>query len=677
MPKLRDKINDYFNGAGETGQSSVLSQNTSKLTSPQETAQGFSAKGRGLLLNPYAESVDINLKDPLSTIKSAFESQFDYLKGREQTWTLLAGKIESLFKNIPEYETSNAANALIRQFSDAASEIKGVYESGSDEYKETVFSNLGESLGVYASGLNEMVSAVKEGGSEAVKSFQDAYSIAAQGGKDLNNAVRTGNMNILKTAGNYANVMVQAANSNMDLFDSSAKQTLNTYQQGAGDLLSKGASYSDLMSQAAGKAAGIYEQGAGNLLGQYGTSADLQRQIAGASADQLGLYGDQALQSQISGAGNILSLAQQRAQQNLPGLSLLQDKLGSQTAESVRRIKEYGGGSQASLGAISDMYAAQQKNLQDLAIQNAQYKDQQMQNLQNTYGTVAGMQANAYNQAGQNAVQQGNILAGAEQNAIGLTGGAQERAMANQANAYNQLASNLGAIGQFDVGTTQNATNILGSAQQNLAAQRAALGQDLTSVFGQAGQMNIGAQQYAQGALANAMQYGQAQQISAAQNLGQMQNVYGSNLGGAYQNYAQNLGGAYMQAANIGGNAVNNATNMAAQGISQGIGYNSQAGQLGIQEANNMFNYNQLMPYQNQFSYYTNQQAQMDPFNATMGYYGDVAGLGYGILGTQAQMQANAANMNNQMIMAARQPGAGQQFFGQLLQAAPAIIPFL
>lgn len=83
----------------------------------------------------------------------------------------------------------------------------------------------------------------------------------------------------------------------------------------------------------------------------------------------------------------MMQLSQGRQYQNLPGMNMAQNQLGQSTASGMSAINEMSSGSEG-IGAIANLYANQMKGQQNLAIQNAQYQDQ---NQQQYLGALEGL----------------------------------------------------------------------------------------------------------------------------------------------------------------------------------------------------------------------------------------------------------------------------------------------
>lgn len=74
---------------------------------------------------------------------------------------------------------------------------------------------------------------------------------------------------------------------------------------------------------------------------------------------------------------NMLDLARQRANaQELPGQSLIENKLGAQTAYGQRAAEKYAGTGGQALGAVTGLYGQQMGAVRDLGIQFANFRAQ-------------------------------------------------------------------------------------------------------------------------------------------------------------------------------------------------------------------------------------------------------------------------------------------------------------
>ena len=79
---------------------------------------------------------------------------------------------------------------------------------------------------------------------------------------------------------------------------------------------------------------------------------------------------------------NMLSMYQQRAAANeLPGQSLMENKLGAQTAFGQRAAEKYAGTSGQALGAVTGLYGQQMDAVRDLGIKFADFKAQRQNEL--------------------------------------------------------------------------------------------------------------------------------------------------------------------------------------------------------------------------------------------------------------------------------------------------------
>lgn len=79
---------------------------------------------------------------------------------------------------------------------------------------------------------------------------------------------------------------------------------------------------------------------------------------------------------------NMLSMYQQRANaQELPGQSLMENKLGAQTAFGQRAAEKYAGTAGQALGAVTGLYGQQMNAVRDLGIKFADFKAQRQNEL--------------------------------------------------------------------------------------------------------------------------------------------------------------------------------------------------------------------------------------------------------------------------------------------------------
>jgi hypothetical protein len=89
---------------------------------------------------------------------------------------------------------------------------------------------------------------------------------------------------------------------------------------------------------------------------------------------------------------NMLSMYQQRANaQELPGQSLIENKLGAQTAYGQRNAEKYGATAGQALGATTGLYGQQINAVRDLGIKFADFKAQR----QNELGSAQQIMAQA------------------------------------------------------------------------------------------------------------------------------------------------------------------------------------------------------------------------------------------------------------------------------------------
>lgn len=270
------------------------------------------------------------------------------------------------------------------------------------------------------------------------------------------------------------------------------------YNQSAAQINSLASKYVDIAEQTYGTAANKINQyaqtGAQGILDAYNTGAntsDLAAQRA-LEASQKGAQG------QLADTDKMLSYYKSLAAQNqLPGQSLIEQSLGQNTAEAVRRMKEMGGSSLALLGGAANIYGNQQTGIRDLGIQAAQYQAGNQAALANAATGAIGLRAGAWNQMagaqtafGQNAQQtaamrglgqqaSANMLTGAAYDAANLYGTAQERALANKQSAFE---TGVGWQATGKEGLTQakmDASGNLAGYYSTLSTQTSNLLQDL------------------------------------------------------------------------------------------------------------------------------------------------------------------------------------------------------
>lgn len=150
-----------------------------------------------------------------------------------------------------------------------------------------------------------------------------------------------------------------------------------------------------------------------------------------------------------------LDLAKRQADSGMPGYDIAKSQIGQSTAQALKSIQDAGGGV-ASLGAITNLYNQQNQALQGLAMNNAQYKSANMQNLQGAYGTAANQLATAGQIQGQGQL----AMAGAQDNQFQF----------NQADPYYDKVN----YEMANLGFTQS--QLLGQQQARAANQQALIG---------------------------------------------------------------------------------------------------------------------------------------------------------------------------------------------------------
>jgi len=192
---------------------------------------------------------------------------------------------------------------------------------------------------------------------------------------------------------------------------------------------------------------------------------------------------------------DMLSMYKQRAAANeLPGQSLIENKLGAQTAFGQRAAEKYAGTSGQALGAVTGLYGQQMNAVRDLGIQFANFKAQRQAELGQAQQVMAQAQDKQweinqwlpaqykYNQL-QSQKQAGasNLwgglqdVAGAGMNFMG--GMAQQNAM----QAMNPWANATGGLSQY----AKTAAGIQTTPQQTAAMQGYANNAYVPNMFNQ------------------------------------------------------------------------------------------------------------------------------------------------------------------------------------------------
>jgi hypothetical protein len=375
------------------------------------------------------------------------------------------------------------------------------------------------------------------------------------------------------------------------------------YNQSAGQINSLASQYGNIANQTYGTAANLINQsaqaGSRGISDAYNTGAATSDMAAQRALE----YSQKGAQGQLADTDKMLSYYKSLAAQNrLPGQSLIEQNMGQNTAEAIRRMKEMGGSSLALLGGAANVYGNQQAGIRDLGIQAAQYQAGNQANLANAATNAIGLRSNAYGQQaaaqqiyGQNAQQTAalrgygqeastNMLTNAAQTSANMYGGAQERALANQQSAF-------------------------GTGVNWQAAGKAGLTQA---------------------------------QADAPGNLSNYYSALSGQTSGLLQTLMDQRLGAEQQQADLQRRSILDATQTAGAGLQYATDAQNQAWQ-----------YNQLLPYQNLYNYYNQQQAAYDPFAAMMQMYGEKAGIQYGTQQQQAYNQAAQQAQNQQTIVKA------------------------
>lgn len=91
----------------------------------------------------------------------------------------------------------------------------------------------------------------------------------------------------------------------------------------------------------------------------------------------------------------MMQLSQGRQYQNLPGMNIAQNQLGQSTASGLNAINEMSSGAEG-IGAIANLYSNQMKGQQNLAMQNAQYQDQNQQQYLGALNDLGNWQQKAW-----------------------------------------------------------------------------------------------------------------------------------------------------------------------------------------------------------------------------------------------------------------------------------------
>jgi hypothetical protein len=492
--------------------------------------------------------------DPLQLLADIFDKQFAYLDEREELWAEYRGKAEDLLSKTPQYEIPQAISQMSNMLETISENVKGEYTAASEDVKSSLSKGISNALNTYARNVDSMLISTQHHGASGVGAYEDAYKVASQGFEKA----------ITSLEGNIG-------------------KALDTYSKGADRISRVGEETAAGITGYGEQAIETYREG----LGDYYTGLEKS------TSTLLGDLNDQ------------LNYAKQRAAvTELPGQSIYESKLGSQTQAGVRQLKELGGGSAGTLGAVSDLLAQQQAGMRNTAMQYAEYKSAQQDALQNVMASTAAQKYAATQQQAQ----------------------LKQQGVANLAGLQTQQAQNVAQAGQINLAAQQVASESLGGAQMSAANQL---------YGGYAGQA---------GALGAYMQGIGGAQFNYANMLGDAYSNAATTLGGAQMRGAQTMAGGYIDAANLYGTGQQMAANYATQSALTRAAADEQ-----------QFLYNQYQPYQNRLNYYSGVSSQMDPFNAALGTMGDVAGIGL-------------SQYQGQQIAQTNEQAGKQAFWGDLLQ---------
>lgn len=123
---------------------------------------------------------------------------------------------------------------------------------------------------------------------------------------------------------------------------------------------------------------------------EYATSLLKEYQGAGKNITSLG---EQAFTESTASYKDYLDQYKEMERSGMPGESIYRDKIGAQTASNISQLKKLGvTGSSAYSSLLSD----QQSQLQDLAIESANYKASRGRDLAEAYKTYGGLTSDAY-----------------------------------------------------------------------------------------------------------------------------------------------------------------------------------------------------------------------------------------------------------------------------------------
>lgn len=209
----------------------------------------------------------------------------------------------------------------------------------------------------------------------------------------------------------------------------------------------------DSYNRALGDVSGYQNQStmfSNSMLDQYMSSAgDIER------------YGETSLSSSLGAFDKYLAGVQNMANSDMPGMDIYRGSIGSNTAASIRQLKDMGGANSASVASALNN---QNNQLRDLAIQSSQYKAQRQMDVNNAQ------------------LNYGNMVQGAYNNAIG----ARSQAAAMRGQGYNQAINtamnnaNLSStMGNMGINANVNAYNVINNAYSSAASmnnQQANLG---------------------------------------------------------------------------------------------------------------------------------------------------------------------------------------------------------
>jgi len=296
-------------------------------------------------------------------------------------------------------------------------------------------------------------------------------------------------------------------------------------------------------------------------------------------------------------------------QKTLPGQDLMEAKFDAKSQQAIQQLKELGGGSAATLGAVADVLGGQDEYARDLAIEAAgmqrdaqkAYAGAQMQ-APSVYSGMAGYEANMGMGLGNMMNQQANQIAAIGQQGMAARTQADMAGQGMITGATGQygdiLSQNLGQqqnLGQYGIGLgTRAGERSLDIARQqqltDLDIQKYGIDAETAAQFqkaaqeGRHGEVLAGMTAEDQARVAQAMQDKGIAAGRAGEMMGQGEYMGMNMAGQAEQNWMNNMAAAQGQ---MGDFYMNQGQNVADYSM-QGANMMANAGMWGAQNAANL-----------------------------------------------------------------------------------------